>query len=226
MADNRTQYGFRWAKALNGGKAMPSPEKMIVATSESFDVSGGASNVELRVGDPVIKLATGGVTLCNGAENGATVVGAYGIVVGVGPYWDGSKMVWKRSLPSDVAWGTNLARQSTVYVVPITAGIWEIDCDDATTATTEAAYQALIGQNANFTLAGASGAAYATPRLDISTAATTATLTMRIVGISLTVMNQDFSGNYVKLLVRANLAQHPDYSLSAASSTANATTGV
>ena len=226
MADNRAQYGFRWYRALNGGKAMPAPEKMIVATGTSFDVSGGASNVELRVGDPVIKLSTGGVTLCNGAENGATVVGPYGIVVGVGPYWDGSKMVWKKSLPSDISWGTNLARQSTVHVVPVTAGIWEIDCDDATSATTEAAYQAFIGENADFVLAGASGATYATPRLDISTHATTGSLVWRIVGVSPTAMNQDFSGNYVKLLVRANLAQDPAYALSAAAATANATTGV
>lgn len=223
MADNRKQYGFRWYRGLNGSKEMPAPERMIVATAASFDITGGASNVELGPGDVVRKLSTGGVGLCAGAET--TVVEPYGVVVGVGPYWDGSKMVWKKTLPSDIAWGTNLERQSTVWVVPLAAGIWEVDCDDAVTATTKAAYQAFIGENCDFRHDTTSTNTRPTPRLDISTHNTTNTLTMRIVDVSDTAMNQDFSGNYVKLLVRANLIQDPAYG-SFAQPTQNNATGV
>lgn len=202
---------------------MPTPERRIVATAESFDVSSGPSNVALGPGDPVKLLSTGGVTLCEGNET--TAIAPYGIVVAVGKYWDGTKMVQGSTLPSDTSWGTILDRQSTVYVIPFVAGIWEIDCDDATTATTEAAYQALINENADYKLSGASGETRAKPRLDISTHATTNSLTCRIFGISGTMYNQDFTGNYVKVLVRANLAMHPAYA-SVAAPTLNQSTGV
>jgi hypothetical protein len=94
----------------------------------------------------------------------------------------------------------------------VNQAIWEIDCDDAVTATTEAAYQLTGGANADHRLHGAAGAAAesgAKPRLDISTVNTTNTLIWRIIGISPTQNNRDYSGNYVKLLVVANLAQDP-----------------
>lgn len=207
MADNRQEYGFRWSVAANGGRPMPAPMEMIVPTLTSFDVNGGASNVALGPGDPVILLSTGGVDLCDGAEGAGGALAPYGIVVGVGPYWDGTKMVRGSTLPSDTAYGTILERQSKVYVVPIQAGIWELDCDDATTATTEAAYQAFIGENVNYIFDTTSTNTRATPRIDISTHNTTNTLVLNIVGISPTKNNQDFSGNYVKLLVRANVVQ-------------------
>jgi hypothetical protein len=225
MPANRAKYGFRFFRGIDGSLNMPAPEEMIVATSQSFDVSGGAANVYLRPGDPVIKLSTGGVNLCNGTENSQTAVGPYGIVVGIKSYWDGTVMKPSNRLPSDIAWGTNLDRQSKVYVIPFNAAIWEIDVDDSSTATTEAAYQAFIGENADYQLKGASGESYAAPRLDISTHATTNTPTCRIVGVSPSMENRYFDGDYVKLLVRANLAQVPHFG-SVAQPTQNSATGV
>ena len=209
MADNRLDYGFRWNSAANGGRSLPSPVECIVATSEAFNVNAGAQAVGLGPGDPVRRLSTGGVTLCDGAEGAGGALAPFGIVVGVAPYWDvgTSRMVRGNVLPSTVAWGTLLERQSKVLVVPVDAGIWEIDAGDNTTSTTESGYQAFIGENADHNLYGASGDLRSKPRLKISTHATTSTLVWNIVGISKTAHNQDFTGQYVKLLVRANVIQ-------------------
>lgn len=224
MADNPQRYGFRWVRSLHGGRN-PVVERMIVATSQSFDVNGGASNVNLGPGDPVRKLSTGGVGLCDGAEGAAGALAPYGVVMSVGPYWNGTEMIATGLLPSDTAWGTNLARQSVVYVCPFDSAVWEIDVDDITTAATKAAYQAFIGENADYRLNGASGETRAYPRLDISSHATTNSLVCRIVGISETLNNQDFAEDYVKLLIRANLAQVPTHG-SVAAPTTNDSTGV
>jgi hypothetical protein len=202
--DNPQLYGIRWYSG--NPSPMPAPRVGLVATATSFDVNGGISNAALRIGDPItMNSTTGMVTLCQGYEasgnNGNAVLG---IVVGVMPYWDAAQnlMVPANALQSDIAWGTLLERQSKVLYIPAEAGIWEIDCDDAVTATTEAAYQAFINNNCDHTLAGASGTSL-NPRLDISQQGT-ATAQWRIEGVSPTLMNRDFSGNYVKLLVSVN----------------------
>jgi hypothetical protein len=209
MADNRQCYGFRWSVAANGGRPLPAPERVIVASAQSFDINGGASNVSIGPGDVVRSASTGGVVLCDGAEGAGGALSPRFIVVGVEPYYDAANgvMAYGSVLPSDVTYGTNLERQSKLLVVPVDAGTWEIDCDEATTATTLAAYQAFIGEHANHTHDITATNTRPTPRLDISTHNTTSTLVWNIVGISPTQDNQDFSGNYVKLLVRANVVQ-------------------
>ena len=220
MTDNVSRYGFRY-QGLTAGPGMSKPIMKVVATSESFDVSGGLQNAALRAGDVVTLLSTGGVTLCGGTENSQTPVNPYGVVVGVMPYYDSTigasgAMRPSKSLPSDIAWGTNLARQSKLIIQPFLPGhVFEVDADDNTTATTEAAYQALIGENVSMinTAAASASPPYAAPKIDISTHATTATLCFTIVGISPTLDNVDFSGANVKLLVEANIAQTGAYGL-------------
>lgn len=208
MADNTQRYGFRWSTAANGGRPMPSPEEVIVASAESFDVNGGASNVAIGPGDVVRRKSTGGVGQCDGAEGGGGALSPAFIVVGIKPYWDGTKMVYNTVLPSDTTYGTVLERQTKLLVVPVEAGNWEIDCDDAATATTEAAYQAFIGEYCDHRHDVTSTNTRFYPRLDISTHNTTSTLLWRIVGISKTLENQDYSGNYVKLIVYPNVIQN------------------
>lgn len=211
MADNAIKYGFRWHRAING-KNIPMPEEVIIASATSFDVNSGAQNVSLRIGDPVTRLSTGGVTLCDGSEGAGGGVALYGIVVGVLPYYDATAgyMRPSNSVPDAVTYGSNLERQTKVLVVPAEAGYWEIDCDDAATATTLAAYQAFQGENCDHILCGASGETSAKPRLDISGHGT-ATAQWRIIRVSPTAENQDFSGNYVKLIVRVNECQAPGF---------------
>ena len=194
MADNMQEYGFRWSVRYNGGP-MPTPIECIVATGQNFVVS--AANYSLRAGDPVKQVNTGGINLADPGD------ALFGVVVGVQPYWDGSVMRPTDALPSGVSWGTNLARQSKVLVVPVHLGLWEVDCDDSSTATTEAAYQAFIGENCDHAFVGNATTLKVHPRLDISTHAT-ADGQWRIMKISGDVANKDFSGNYVKVVVAAN----------------------
>lgn len=209
MADNRMCYGFR-PNGRRWGSATYNPLPMIVATSEPFNVTGGTSAVGLGVGDPVTRLATGGVTLCAGAET--TPVVPYGIVCGIGPNWNAAlgQMQFTDVLASATAWGTNLDRQSVVYVLPIEGWYWEIDCNDADAATTKAAYQAFGGENCSFALYGGIAPTSnpqnrAHPRLDIGSHATTNTLALRINRVSDTQDNVDFTGNYVKMIVEINI---------------------
>lgn len=201
MADNPQKYGLRWNQAANGGAPLPKPMEVLVADATAFDVSGGQAGVALGAGDPVKEVSTGGVTLAQAGD------ALFGVVIGVEPYWDGTVMKPSPTLPSGTSYGTNLSRQSKLLVVPITAGVWEMDCDDKTTATTEAGYQAFINENADIALDLTSGNTRPYPRLDISTHGT-GSAQMRIVGISKTAENQDFSGLYVKLLVVGNEVQN------------------
>lgn len=207
MADNRIGYGFRWPQG-GGGPSMPKPIECFVVSGQTFAVNGGGSSLVLSMGDPVTRLASGGVTLCDGAEGGGGAVAPYGIVVGLREYYDSAqgKLVMSTGIPSGIAYGSNLSRQTKVLVVPLDlTQLWEIDCDDAVTATTLAAYQALLHSNANHRLSGATNGGRAIPRLDISTTNTTSTLVWRIEAISPTLENADYSGNYVKLLVKPNV---------------------
>lgn len=206
--NNTPLYGFRLHKSLVGA-GIPMFEQMIVATAQTFAVNGGAQTPVLRPGDCVSRTTTGGIILCDGAEGSGGATAPYGIVMAIGPQYDAALgyMKYADSLASGIAWGTNLQRQSTVFVCPVQWAEWEIDVDEAVTATTKAAYQALIGENTDFRNNGAAGENNLKPLLDISAHATTATLVWQISGISPTKYNRDFAGTRVKLLVRPNIWQ-------------------
>ncbi len=205
MADNAPRYGFRAVKSRYGGGNFP-VEEAWVATAASFDVTGGAANVVLGEGDPLVQLSDGSVTLAVGSEttDSTTILG---VVCGIKQYYDaarGANTAMGPGIPSDLAWGTNLQRQSRVYYIPIESAIWAIQVDDAVTFTTEATYQAAIGENCRMVLTGASGELRAKPKLDISTHATTNTFPFKIVDLSHTAQNQDYSGANVELYVISN----------------------
>ena len=90
--------------------------------------------------------------------------------------------------------------------MPAECAVWNIIVNDATTATTEAAYQAFIGENCSHIHTALSGGLALTPKLNISTHATTATLDWRIVGIPNRSV-QDFTGANVELEVICNRPQ-------------------
>lgn len=219
MANNTHNYGFRWAYNANG-KDMPKPELMDVASGANFTVSGDATNLNLNVGDPVALLSTGFVTLMGGNENGQTSQAGWGVVVGMGPvgFWNGTRMVRQSFLQSGCNYTAgNVDRISQVLVVPFSAGMWEIDVDDNTTATTQALYQALVGENCDHRLTPNSqgfldAQLAANPMLNIAShAAATTTLSLRIRGLSKNFANTDFSGTFVKLIVSINKGQESFY---------------
>lgn len=218
MANNTHVYGFRWANAFNS-VSHPKPFEMAVASAANFTVSGDATNLNLNVGDPVKVNTDGTVSLCGGNENGQTSQPGWGVVVGMGGqgFFNGTRMVRSPFLASGVTYGTNVDRQSKVLVVPFSAGTWEIDVDDNVTATTYLGYQAFIGENCDHRLAPNTigfldAQLAANPVLNIAShAAATTTLSMRIVGVSQNLANQDFSGTFVKMLVAINKGAEPFY---------------
>lgn len=205
MADNRFEYGFRWDVAANG-KSCPQPIEMFVADAYQATGDGGSPNVDLNAGDPVKLVSDGSVALANTTED------VYGILVAVYRVFDSASGNVKpvNRVPGGTTGSGNLERQTRVGVVPASWGIWALQVDDKTTATTEAAYQAFIGENVNHVCAGDTTDANrpkANPRMDISSHATTAGLTWRIVGISKNVSNQFFDESNVTMLTRVNKGQ-------------------
>lgn len=200
--NNEHYYGFRphIGNPAKGGR--PSPPTVAKTVASGYQAQDDASgfSVDLNVGDPVKLVSDGSIALANTTE------AVFGIIVAFGYYYNGSKMVPTNYLPGGSTW-TKEWQKPKVYVVPINACQWEIDVDEAVTATTEATYRALVGQNVTHTCVGVSATKKADPRLDISSAATTAGLVFRIEGISPSAQNKDFSGTNVKLLVSANLSQ-------------------
>ena len=211
MADNRHKYGFRWYAAQSGAQR-PAAFEGIIASAYAGDVGG---SVGVSIGDPVVRLADGTYEL---AQDTNTSDRLYGVVVAIiNAKVDAHGKARPASyLPS----GTTYAQEQTtskVMIVPFSDHIWEIDVDDAVTATTLAAYRALMGLNADFVYSRDTSnpdRPRANPVLDISTANTTAALHFRLHDVSKTQENQDFSGANVKVLVQLNQGADPTIGLS------------
>jgi hypothetical protein len=200
MADNLHIYGFRPYAPKIG--AFTAPVRMTVASAQD-DVDSSANSVHIWPGDPLKTLTTGGVKVA------LTTEAVSYVCCGIEPYYDASTGVMKHGkyYPNQTTWGTVEARRGYVLCYRADAYIWEIDCDDATTATTKAAYVALINGNCEFTTPGNTTMVSVDPYLDISDLSgdpTDVDAGLRCVGISETIHNRDFSGNYVKLLVEFN----------------------
>jgi hypothetical protein len=203
--DNTREYGFRWVKG-EFGQVSPPIQRLRLASA--YQPAAGGTSVDLHPGDPVQVLSTGVAGICVGSEGAQSII--YGICAGFSPEYDGSVMQPRnKHTGGSGAYSTNLERQNFVFVIPVVGQVFEIDADDASTATTEAAYYAFIGENADMVLTADTTNANdpkATPQLDISTHNTTNTLQWRIVDLAPRV-NTDYSGNYVKLRVVCNKLQ-------------------
>ena len=195
--DNPVRYGFR----PSGGKFSSEERCIECVVASAYQAAPGAVNVPLRVGDPVVRVSDGTVALMTAGSAGK----CYGVIVGVNQIFDS---VLGCTRPSDrVPGGTTysgIPNQSRVSVALAHANYFEVDCDDAVTATTEAAYQAYRGENADISFTGVLNVG-AFPKLDISTHNTTGTLQCNIVDVARTLENRDFSGANVKLKIQFNL---------------------
>lgn len=201
MADNTHKYGFRWVGSLDGG-CCPKPLEFLVATAYQAQVS--ASDVNLNIGDPVELVNDGTIALATGG--GAPSI-LYGVIVGFSNVKVGLPLKGRKYsfLPGGTTWTTE-ENASKALVIPFGRNIWEVDCDDKTTATTLTAYRNLIGENVELEYvrdASNPDNPRANPMVDISTHVAT-TQDFRIVGVSKTALNQDYAGLYVKLLVTVN----------------------
>lgn len=209
MANNQAQYGFRWVGNLYG-MPYPKPMRGIAATGKNWNVNGDATNLNLNVGDPVFVTSSGVIDIAGGSEaSGGTSIATVGIVVGFGPVYSGTRKVPQTFMQSGVAWGTNRENATDIYYIPVEMGMWECDCDDNVTATTRAAYQLFLGENVDSVLTPNDAGLLVNPLLDISSHATTSTLQWRIRDISPSILNADFSGTGVKLIVQINKGAAP-----------------
>src|SRR5512134_3950662 len=131
MADNVHKYGFRWA---SGQGSMPKAIEYHVADAYQAKADDTTTSVDLRIGDPVKLVNDGSVALANTTDL------VFGIVVAVHRYYNSGLGAVRPGdrVPGAVTGGGLLERQTRVGVVPAKRGLWEIDVDDATTATTEA----------------------------------------------------------------------------------------
>jgi hypothetical protein len=207
MADNRHKYGFRF-HSTQGGGGRPACVEMLVASAYQGNVGGG--NVGISIGDPVDLLSTGFVELSNDTATRDT---PFGVVMNIA---NAKVDINGKARPASYLPGaTSYALEETtskLIVAPFSNHIWELDVDDAVTATTLAAYRALVGENVDFVYSRDTSNAdkpRANPVLDISEHATTAALLFRIVGVSKSRENADFSGANVKLLVQLNQGLDP-----------------
>ena len=208
---NKTTYGLTWARSANGGKDCPAPEEWPVATGYQATVQGGTA-VDLNVGDVVKRTSGGTLALAEGTEitsypSPAADI-AVGVIVGFKPYFDGQVMVPTNFLPGGTVYGTNLSRQSKALVVPLQNGVWQLDCDENSTAATIAAYQLLVGENVDFVnknvAVAPNGVVKADPQIDISTHAVTVTLRFRIYGLAQSLDSDNATETHFKLLLVAN----------------------
>jgi hypothetical protein len=196
--DNVAIYGFRPYQGRYSADAPIVPK--FVATT--YQAAPGAVNVDLNIGDPVIRVSDGSVAI---AVAGATNP-VYGIIVGVPRVWDAGLGAVRPSdrVPGGTAW-TSIDRQTQVLVRLAQGTLWEVDVDDAVSATTLAGYQAFIGENVNIIYSASATTGKASPKVDISGHATTNTFQCNIVDVSPSLMNQDFAGANVKLIVQFQL---------------------
>lgn len=209
MADNRHKYGFRFF-STQSGSGRPACIEALVASGYQGNVGGGSTNVGISIGDPVDYLSTGFVELSNDTATRDTLFGVVMAVANAKVDANG-KARPASYLPGATSYSLE-ETTSRLIVAPFSDHIWEIDVDDATTATTLAAYRAFVGENCDFVYSPDTTNAdrpRANPVLDISTHATTAALHFRIVGVSKSRENADFSGANVKLLVQLNQGIDP-----------------
>jgi hypothetical protein len=206
MADNRHLYGIRFFSAQGGG-GRPACVEGLVASGYAGDHGG---SVGITIGDPVDLLSTGFMELTNDTATRDTL---FGVVMNIAnaKIDANGKARPAPYLPSGTTY-TLEETTSKLIVAPFSDHYWQMDCDDAVTATTLAAYRAFVGENVDMVFSrdtSNSDKPKCNPLLDISTHATTAALMWRIVGVSKTRENADFSGNFVKLLVQLNQGLDP-----------------
>lgn len=187
---NLQRNGFRWV----GSKLDPAGVSMPVVV---LPVASAYATVLYR-GLPVKLVSTGTIQAATPGDN------IYGIFDGAEQYYDGTQVRRGASLPVST-YGSNLSRQSKARIILARDQLFEIDADDASTFTTQATYQAAVGENAEW-VAGTPVGDQSGALLDISTHNTTNTLSVRIENIP-NQDGQDFASIGVKLTVSFNLIQ-------------------
>lgn len=207
MANNPYLPGLRFAGTSIGGVGSNKPPAIKIPIASAYAPTAAGTGVNLHVGDAVTLNTTGALKIIVGSEGTQTTI--WGVIDGFSEQWDATNgvMMPQDRYVSGTTWGTNMDRMGFAYVIPMVGNLWEVCCDDASTATTKAAYYALFGENCDLVLSADTtnaGDPKVVTKIDISTHdPATATLQVRLVGFSPR-LGIDYSGLNVPLIVECN----------------------
>ena len=213
MANQDTVFGLR-PIGLNGAGAN-------TTGVTQYEIASDNTNA-IYQNSPVIPLAAGVIDIV-GAANGGTVP-ALGVLMGV-EYVDSSskKTVFKNYWPgsNNVSVDTNFPIKAFVADNP--NQLFMVAADESVTNRATALADVFSNCSLANGTSGSTNTGRSTAELDISTAATTATLFMRIVGLSTDEANLDFDAAGVNFVVRFNFHFNSPASASASQTTADST---
>ena len=213
MANQDTAFGLR-PIGLNGAGANSTGVTQ-------YEIASDNTNAIFQ-NSPVIPLAAGVIDIV-GAANGGTVP-ALGVLMGV-EYVDSSskKTVFKNYWPgsNNVSVDTNFPIKAFVADNP--NQLFMVAADESVTNRSTALADVFSNCSLANGTSGSTNTGRSTAELDISTAATTATLFMRIVGLSTDEANLDFDAAGVNFVVRFNFHFNSPASASASQTTADST---
>ena len=215
MANQDTAFGLR-PIGLNGAGAN-------TTGVTQYEIASTNTNAIYQY-SPVIPLAAGVIDIVGNA-NGGTVP-ALGVLMGV-EYVDSStkKTVFKNYWPgaNSVSVDTNFPVKAFVADNP--NQLFMVAADESVTDRATALADVFANASLATATSGSTSNGRSTAELDISTAATTATLFMRIVGLSQDVANLDYDAAGVNFVVRFNFHHNAPVAASA-SQTTSLSTGI
>ena len=213
MANQDTAFGLR-PIGLNGASAN-------TTGVTQYEIANDNTNAIYQY-TAVIPLAAGVIDIV-GAANGGTVP-ALGVLMGV-EYVDSSskKTVFKNYWPgsNNVSVDTNFPVKAFVADNP--NQLFMVAADESVTNRATALAEVFSNCALANGTSGSTNTGRSTAELDISTAATTATLFMRIVGLTTDVANLDYDAAGVNFVVRFNFHFNSPASASASQTTADST---
>ena len=213
MANQDTAFGLR-PIGLNGAGANSTGVTQ-------YEIASDNTNA-IYQNSPVIPLAAGVIDIV-GAANGGTVP-ALGVLMGV-EYVDSSskKTVFKNYWPgsNNVSVDTNFPIKAFVADNP--NQLFMVAADESVTNRATALADVFSNCSLANGTSGSTNTGRSTAELDISTAATTATLFMRVVGLPTDEANLDFDAAGVNFVVRFNFHFNSPASASASQTTADST---
>lgn len=213
MANQDTAFGLR-PVGLNGAAAN-------TTGVTQYEIAATNTNAIYQF-SPVIPLAAGVIDICGNA-NGGTVP-FLGVLMGV-EYVDSTskKTVFKNYWPgaNNVSVDTNYPVKALVADNP--DQLFLVAADEAVTDRATALADVFSNCSLATATSGSTATGRSTAELDISTAAATATLAMRIVGISDDVANNDYTAAGVNFIVRFNFHFNSPASSSDSQTTADST---
>jgi hypothetical protein len=213
MANQDTAFGLR-PIGLNGSAVNSTGVTQ-------YEIAAANTNAIYQF-SPVIPLTAGVIDIVGNA-NGGTVP-FLGVLMGV-EYVDSSskKTVFKNYWPgaNNVSVDTNFPVKAFVADNP--NQLFRIAADESVTNRATALADVFSNCSLATATSGSTATGRSTAQLDISTAATTATLAMRIVGIVNDVANNDYDAAGVNFIVRFNFHFNAPASSSDSQTTADST---